>query len=241
MFSMVNHSAYNRLMRQILDRFILAFPVLFLKQYPYAWIAAVAFWSWPPSFSAVFLAVVATGLLMLRWQSAAWVSNLRREHASNGGKFHIDQSPFPLATSAQKIGLLLLGGAALAWLLQGQLGLGFWQFFILIVGFMLFYQDTRFFGPPATYAVTDEGIGIRFVPGHIDYRLFFPFREISRIERTHYQKDQGWELFARPQEGGEGLSLIPSDPNGFTKRIDKLFIVPGNIDKFLEQLPKRYQ
>ena len=228
-------------MKQALDRFILAFPVLFLKQYPYAWIAAVALWSWPPVFSGMFLLVIAAGLLMLRWQSIAWVSNLRREHASSGGTFYVDQSPFPLGTSARKIGLLLPGGAALAWLLQGQLGLGFWHFFLIIVGFMLFYQDGRFFGPPATYAITDQGIGIRFVPSHIDYRLFFPFREISRIEKTQYQKDQGWELFARPQDGGEGLLLVPSDPNGFTKRLDKLFIVPKNIEEFVVQLPKRYQ
>ena len=228
-------------MRQSLDRFVLAFPVLFLKQYPYAWIAAVVLWAWPPVFSGMFLIVIAVGLLMLIWQSIAWVSNLRREHASSDGSFYVDQSPFSLAASARKIGLLLLGGAALAWLLRNQLGLSFWQFFLMIVGFMLFYQDTRFFGPPATYVITDQGIGIRFVPGHLDYRLFFPFREISRIEKTHYQKDQGWELFARPQDGGEGLLLVPSDPNGFTKRLDKLFIVPKNIDGFLEQLPRRYR
>src|SRR5512135_1264079 len=142
-------------MKQFLDRFILGFPVLFIKQFPYAWIAAVAFWAWPPSFSAVFLAVVVIGLLMLRWQSVAWVSNLRREHATQEGKFYVDESPFPLAASAQKVLLLILGAAVLAWLLsKAQLGLGFWQFFIMIVGFTLLYQDTRFFGPQATYVIT---------------------------------------------------------------------------------------
>src|SRR5512135_300806 len=110
-------------MKQFLDRFILGFPVLFIKQFPYAWIAAIAFWSWPPFFSGIFLAIIVVGLLMLHWQSIAWVSNLRREHASKDGKFYVDQSPFPLAASARKVLLLVLGGAVLAWLLQGQLGL----------------------------------------------------------------------------------------------------------------------
>ncbi len=228
-------------MKQFLDRFILGFPVLFLKQFPYAWIAAVAFWAWPPSFSAVFLAVVVIGLLMLHWQSVAWVSNLRREHASKDGKFYVDRSPFSLATSARKILLLLLGGAVLAWLLlQAQLGLSFWQFFIMIVGFMLLYQDTRFFGMPTTYVITDQGIGIRFVPGHLDYRLFFPFNEISRLEKCKYQKDKGWDLLARYPDDQEGLLMIPRNPDGFTRRIGTVFIVPSDREKFLEQLPPRY-
>src|SRR5512143_1122045 len=132
-------------MRQFLDGFILGFPVLFIKQFPYAWIAALVFWSWPPFFSMVFLAVVVVGLLMLRWQSIAWLSKLRREHASQDGKFYVDESPFVPMTSVQKIALLLIGGAVIAWLLRGQLGLGFWQFFIMIVGFTLLYQDARFF------------------------------------------------------------------------------------------------
>ncbi|HSB02528.1 MAG TPA: hypothetical protein VLE49_17880, partial [Anaerolineales bacterium] len=131
--------------------------------------------------------------------------------------------------------------AVIAWLLKGQLGLSFWRFFLMIVGFTLFYQDTRFFGAPATYAITDQGIGIRFVPGHLDYRLFFPFHEISRLEKTQYQKDKNWALFARTQDTRDGLLMIPRDPNGFTKRIEKLFIAPKDIEKFLEQVPQRYQ
>ena len=224
-------------MKQFLDRFILGFPVLFLKQYPYAWIAVIAFWAWPPFFSAIFLAVVVVGLLMLRWQSIAWVSNIQREHATPGGKFYVDQSPFSLATSARKVLILLLGAALLAWLLNGQFGLSLWKIFLMIVGFTLFYQDTRFFGAPTTYVITNEGVGIRFVPGHLDYRLFFPFREISRVQKSEYQKDKGWDFFARAPDMKEGLLMIPRDPNGFTRRIDKLFIVPKDPEKLLEQLP----
>ncbi len=228
-------------MRQILDRFILAIPVLFIKQFPYAWIAAVALWAWPPAFSAIFLAVIVVGLLMLRWQSIAWISNMQREHATKGGKFHVDQSPFSLKTSAQKVLFLLIGAGVLGWLLNGQFGLSFWKIFVLIAGFTLLYQDTRFFGPPATYAITDQGIGIRFVSGHLDYRLFIPFKEISRVEKSVYQKDKRWEFFARTQDTQEGLLLLPKDPNGFTRRIEKLFIVPTDRESFLEQLPQGYK
>jgi hypothetical protein len=228
-------------MKSFLDRFILGFPVLFLKQYPYAWIAVIVLWSWPPVFSGIFLAVVVIGLLMLRWQSIAWVSNLRREHGSSDGNFYVDESPISPAVSARKLLFLLVGAGVLAWLLQGQLGLSFWQFYLIIVGFMLFYQDTRFFGTPATYVVTDQGIAIRFVPGHLDYRLFFPYHEISRVEKMQYQQDKNWELFARSRDSQNGLLMIPRDPNGFTKRIEKVFIVPKDIDKFLEQLPQRVQ
>jgi hypothetical protein len=224
-------------MKHFLDHFILGFPVLFIKQFPYAWIAVVVFWAWPPSFSVVFLAVIAIGLFMLRWQSIAWVSNLRREHASKDGKFYVDESPFPLAASAQKVLLLFLGGAVVAWLLNGRLELNFWQYFIMIVGFMLLYQDTLFFGPPATYVITDQGVGIRFVRGHLDYRLFFPFREVSRVQKSEYKKDDDWDLLARTQDTKEGLLMLPRDPNGFSRRIGKLFIVPKNIDEFLNQLP----
>src|SRR5262245_3244965 len=170
-------------MRQTLDRFILSIPVLFLKQYPYAWIAVVALWPRSPSIAAVFLAVVVIGILSLRWQAAAWISWMRSEHASNNGKFYLDQPPIPWRMAVRKIALLVAGSAVVALLLKGQLGLTFWQFFFMIVGFALFYQDNRFFGAEVTYLITASGIGIRFVPGHLEYRLFLAFGEISRIER----------------------------------------------------------
>jgi hypothetical protein len=228
-------------MRQALDHFILAIPVLFIKQFPYAWIAAIVLWSWPPYFSGIFLAVIVVGLLLLRWQSAAWISHMRREHVGKDGKFYVDESPFSLAMSARRVLLLLAGAAALAWLLAGQFGLSLGKFFLLIVGFTLLYQDTRFFGASAKYVITAEGVGIRFVPSHLDYRLFFPFREISRIQKSEYQNEKGWEFFARSQDQKEGLLLLPKDPNGFTRRIDKVFIVPGDREKFLGQLPQGYK
>jgi len=224
-------------MKPLLDRFILGFPVLFLKQYPYAWIAIVALWPRSPSLASLFLGIVVLGLLSLRWQTAAWISNIRREHAGKDGKFYVDQPPITWQNAVRNLAFLIAGSVLGAYVLRGQFGLSFWQILIMLVGFSVFYQDTRFFGAAVTYIITASGIAIRFVPGHIDYRLFLPFREISRIEKNTYQKDKNWDLFARARDTKEGLLMIPKNPNGFTKRVDKLFIAPQDREKFLEQLP----
>ena len=225
------------LMQQTLDRFILGLPVLFLKQYPYAWIAFVAFWPRSPSAALVFLAVVVIGILSLRWQAVAWLSQMRAEYAGQAGKFYVDRPPIPWAMAARKTGLLLAGAVLLAYLLQGEFGLNFWQFFFMIVGFVLLYQDNRFFGAELIYLVTASGIGIRFVPGHLEYRLFLAYREISSIERTKYRESAEISLMAPGREEVEGLLLTPKDPRGFTKRINRLFIAPKNTENFVEQLP----
>ena len=236
-YQLRSSSIYNGRMREGLDHFILAIPVLFIKQFPYAWIAAITFWSWPPTFSVVFLVIILIGLLALRWQSRAWISNLQREHAFKDGKFYVDQPPVSWMDSARKILILMAGAAFLAWLLNGQFGLSFWQIFLIIVGFTILYRDTQFFGASTTYVITDQGIGIHFDPGHIDYRLFLGFKEISRIEKSKYQKDNNWDAFVRHRNTQAGLLMISKNPNGFTKRIEKLFIAPNDMEKFLEQLP----
>jgi len=229
-------------MKEFLDRFILGIPILFIKQYPYAWIAAVTLWKEPPFlFPGIFISIVVIGMLLLRWQSAAWISDMRRQFAPNDGKFHIDQPPVPYQKAARNIEFLVAGAALTAFLLKGQFGLNFWQIFIIITGFTIFYRDTQFFGAATTYIITATGIGIHFIPGHLDYRVFFMFKEISRIEKGQFQKDKGWDYFARTRDGKDGLLLIPKDPKGLTKRIERLFIVPKDIEKFLEQLPHGYR
>jgi hypothetical protein len=39
----------------------------------------------------------------------------------------------------------------------------------------------------------------------------------------------------------DGLLLVPKNPNGFTKRMEKLFIAPEDIEKFQEYLPYGYK
>jgi len=229
-------------MNPTLDRFILNIPRLFLKQYPYAWFPLVILWTWPPTISLIFLAVIVIGLLSLRWQYVAWIAHMRDEHAGKDGKFHMDAPAVPWGRAVQNIAILLAGGWLVASFLKGPLGLAFWQLFFIFVGFTLTYQDFRFFGFPTVYIITATGIAVYFAPGHLDYRLFFTFKEIARIERTHFQKDKNWDFFARTRNvGADGLLLIPKDVKGLTKRIEKLFIAPGNIDKFVEQLPFGYK
>lgn len=228
---------YNQVMKPFLDRFILGFPVLFLKQYPYAWIAAVALWPRAPSVAGLFLVIIIAGILSLRWQSAAWISHIKREYAGADGKFYVDQPPVDWPTALRNIAVLTMGSLLIAFLLNGQFGLSFWQIAIMVIGFTIFYQDARFFGAAVTYIITATGIAIRFVPGHLDYRLFLSFREISRIEPAEYQKDQGWDFFARSRNTTEGLLMTPKSPTGFTRRIDKLFIAPQDRERFLAELP----
>jgi hypothetical protein len=227
-------------MKPLLDRFILAFPVIFLKQYPYAWIALVAVWPKSPPVASLFTLILVAGFLALRWQSAAWVSHMRRQYAGKDGKFYVDQPPVTWQKAARNIAILIAWSLLGAFVLKGHFGLSFWQILIMLVGFTIFYQDTRFFGAAVTYIITASGIAIRFVPGHIDYRLFLSFKEISRIEKSIYQNDQNWDLFARLRETKEGLLMTPKSPNGFTRRIEKLFIAPRDREKFLEQLPHGY-
>jgi len=229
-------------MKPLFDRFILGFPVLFLKQYPYAWIAIVALWPRSPFLASLFLGVVVLGLLSLRWQTTAWISHIRRERAGTDGKFYVDQPPVAWQSATRNITALIVGSILGAYVLKGQFGLSFWQLLVMLAGFSIFYQDTRFFGAAVTYIITAIGIAIRFVPGHIDYRLFLPFREISRIEKTAFQPDRNWDLFARIRhtKEGEGLLMTPKNPNGFTRRIEKLFIAPQDRERFLAELPHGY-
>lgn len=227
-------------MREFLERLILGFPVLFLKQYPYAWIAAVALWPKSPPFASLFLLFIVLGPLALRWQTVAWISHVRRRYAGKNGKFHVDQPPVAWQRALRNIAFLTAGGILVAFWLQGQFGLSFWQLLIMLVGFTILHEDTLYFGAVVTYIITASGIAIRFVPGHIDYQLFLPFREISRIEQTAYQKDKNWDLFARARDTKEGLLMTPKSPKGFTRRIEKLFIAPQDRERFLAELPHGY-
>jgi hypothetical protein len=225
-------------MRKILDRFILGIPRLYIKQFPYAWIFLVALWHWPPGLVWIFLLIIVLGLLLTAWQQAAWVASLRDAYAPHGEKFYVDRPPVAVGRAARNILILLVAAVAVAFFVNGQIGLTVIQTFLLVVGFSLLYRNSLFFGAPTTYVITASGLGIYFAPTNPDYRLFLKFDEIARIERCAFQKDQGWDCFARTR-AADGLLLLPKDPNGLTKRIEKLFIVPTDIEKFRAQLPAR--
>jgi hypothetical protein len=226
-------------MKSFLDRFILGIPRLYIKQFPYAWIVFIALWTWPPNLSLIFLLIILVGLLMVRWQHSAWISTMRNKYAPNDGKFYIDHPPVPIQRTVRNILILLVAAGAVSFFLNSQVGLVPWQVFVIIVGFSLLYRNSLFFGAPTTYIITASGIAIYFAPTNLDYRLFLKFDEISRIERCGYQKDKGWDCFARIR-ANDGLLLIPKNPDGLTKRIERLFIAPSDIEKFQKQLPYGY-
>lgn len=227
-------------MKLFLDRFILGIPRLYIKQFPYAWIVFIGLWAWPPSaIIFVFLFIILLGLLMVQWHHSAWLSTMQNEYSPGGGKFYVDRPPIPILRAVKNICILLAAAGVVAFFLNRQIGLEPWQMFVIIVGFSLLYRNTMFFGAPTTYVVTASGIAVYFAPTNLDYRLFLKFGEISHIERCGYEKDKGWDCFARVR-ANDGLLLIPKNPNGFTKRLDKLFIVPRDIEKFQKQLPYGY-
>jgi hypothetical protein len=169
------------------------------------------------------------------------MSTLRSEYAPNGGKFYIDCPPVPIQRAVQNIAILLVAAGLVSYFLGKQVRLPALQLFILIVGFSLLYRNYLFFGAPTTYIITASGIAVYFAPGHLDYRPFLKFDEISRIDRSQFKKDQNWDCFARVPYGKDGLLLTSKNPKGFTKRMEKLFIIPKDIDKFQEQLPFGYK
>lgn len=220
-----------------LDRFILGIPRLYIKQFPYAWIVFIALWAWTPGLQLIFLFIILLGYFLLAWQYRAWMRSMRGKHAPEKGKFYVDRPAVPLERSVRNIAILAAVGGAASYFLQGQFGLTFWQLFLIIVGFTLMYRNALFFGASVTYFISATGIGIFHAPGHLDYRLFFEFNEISRIERCAYKDDLSWVNFSRIPNPKEGLLLTPKNPNGFSKRMRKIFIAPMDIEKFREQLP----
>ena len=227
-------------MKRSLDKFILYMPVLFIKQYPYAWIAAVVLWTWPPNLSGIFFLIVVIGIFSLRWRAAAWISELRRQHAPRNETFHIDRLPVPLERAVRNFALLLAGGGMAAWLIDGQFGLTYWQSFFLFVGFAFFYTDTRFFGAATIYVVTAGGIAIYFVPGHIDYRIFIRFNEMGQVLRMDHieERSKTWSVLSRVRAARSGVLLVPRYSKGFTRVLNgEVLLTPTNVDEFLKHVP----
>jgi hypothetical protein len=227
-------------MKHFLDKFILYIPTLFIKQYPYAWIASIVLWTWPVNISAIFFLIVATGIFFLRWREAAWISEMRRQHAPKNETFYIDRIPVHIADAVRNIAVLLAGGGLLAWFLGGLFNLTFWQTFIMLVGFFLFYVDTRFFGAVTIYIVTGGGIAIYYIPGHTDYRIFLRFNEMGQIVRMDRieTRPESWSVFSRTRAATSGLLLVPRYAKGFTRMLDgEILLTPTNTDEFLNHIP----
>ena len=133
----------------------------------------------------------------------------------------------------------MAGSALVGWVLNGRIGISGLQWFLLLAGFMLLYKDALLFGAGATYIITDQGIGIRLVPGHVDYRLFFKFHEIWQAVRTKVPEriPLRWDVLTPQKHPKEGVLLKSARREGFSKMIQsELLVVPTDRESFLEQL-----
>lgn len=227
-------------MKQTLDRFILSIPTLFIKQYPYAWIVAIALWSWPLNISAALFLIVALGMVFLRWREAAWIAEMRRQHAPRNETFYVDRLPVPAPRAVRNIAISTAVSAATAWTLGGRLNLTQWQTFIIIFGFGLFYLDTRFFGAVTIYIVTGSGIATYYIPGHTDFRIFIRFKEmdgVARLERIE-KLPESWTIISRERTSTSGVLLRPRDARGFSRFLDgEVLLTPSHMDEFLRLVP----
>ena len=226
---------------KFLERFILGVPYLFLKKIPYAWLGVVFFWGQPLTLSGILMAIVLLGLLMMAWQEQAWEARITREFQSGPAKPIIDHPSAPRMFQLRNLLLVLVGSAGVGWLLNGRLNMSGLQWFLILAGFMLLYKDGLLFGAAVTYIITDQGIGIRFVPGHVDYRLFFKFREIRQVIRTKVpaKLPLHWDALTPRKQMKEGLLVYAARMRGFSKQFQgELLLAPTDLEGFLDHLPR---
>jgi hypothetical protein len=224
------------------EKFILNVPYLFLKKIPYAWVGVAAFWSWPPVASGILTGFVLLGLGMMLWQNRAWENYVGREYGNGEARPWVDHPHASRIYQVRNLLLVLAGSALLGWLLRGRFGLGEVQWAALLAGVMLLYKDAFLFGASVTYMVTDQGVGIRYVPGHVDYRLFFRFHEIRRAVKMKMPErfPRRWEMLVPMKYPKEGVLLYAVHPEGFSKQIrNEIFLAPTDIDGFLDALGNR--
>jgi hypothetical protein len=222
-----------------LEKFLLEIPYLFLKKIPYAWVGVAAFWTWPPLASGLLMLLVLVGLVMMIAQNRAWENKIRREYHSSPSEPYIDHPHAPRITQVRNLLIVLAASALLGWLLQGRFGLSGPQWGLLLAGVMLLYKDAYLFGASTTYMITDQGLGIRYVPGHVDYRIFFRFHEIRRAEhmQTPERIPRRWDVLVPKRYPKEGLLLHAVQPEGFSKQIQsEVFLAPTDIEKFMQLL-----
>lgn len=223
---------------KFLENLVLDTPYLFLKKIPYAWIAVVAFWKLPPAVPALFLAIIAVGLGMMILQQRYWEAKVLRENQFEGPAYRV-QPRMPVWMQVRNLALVLAGSALLGWLLNGRLGLTGLQWALLAAGFMLLYRDAVVFGASAVYLVTQRGIGVRFVPGHVDYRLFFPYNEIDSISLVN-EGDKlpvNLDVLSPVRGRSTGVLLRAKRMDGFSSRMGHVLLTPDDPQEFLRHVP----
>ncbi len=223
---------------KFLERVVLDTPYLFLKKIPYAWIPVVALWTWPPVISGLFLGIILLGLAAMVLQQRFWEAKVLRESMSEEPAYRAHPH-MPWWMRLRNLALVLAGSAVIGFLLGGRLSLSGMQWFLLVAGFMFLYKDALLFGASAVYLVTRRGIGVRWVPGHVDYRLFFPYNEINSITRVRAgdKLPEKLDVLSPVRGQKEGVLLMAKRMDGFSSQIGHVLLTPDDPDEFLQQVP----
>lgn len=224
---------------KILDKIVLGIPHRLLKTTLYAWLGILFIWIWPPVIIGILMGIVLLGLGLMAWQKRAWEASLRQEFHSGVAKPFVDHPHITRKAQIRNL-LIVLALAGLAgWLLNGLLSLNGLLWFLLFAGFTLLSRNTVLFGAGLTYIITDQGIGIRYVPGQAEHRLFFRFNEIWRAARVKVpgKIPSTWDVLTPQLHPQEGVLLSAVRREGFSKQVrSEVLLGPTDIEGFLGQL-----
>ena len=224
---------------QRLNDFILAIPFLFLMKVPYLWLPAVMFYSWPPVVSAILCVLILLGLLAMNWQNSAWIEKAQRELARDPNAVYVEFVRPPLIFVARNALFVLALSAACGWVLNGFFGFPGLQWGIFSLGFIAMYKKALFFGRRTTYILTDRGLGIRYVPQHIDYRLLIRFNEIRSVQKIKVpaKRPIRWSTFAATGQVKEALLLTPKNVHGFSPQFAEILLASDDLDNLIQKFP----
>lgn len=220
------------------ENLILETPYLFLKKIPYAWFFAVIFVTWAPLVAGILVLLVALGLLFMVLQQRFWEAKIQREFQKEGTAYRV-QPRMPLRLQVRNVALVLAGSLVLAFLLNGRLNMTGLQWFLMSSGLMFLYRDALIFGATAVYLVTPRGIGARYIPGHVDYRLFFRYTEINYVTRIRAGDKLPTNLSVLSPVRGrkEGILLVAKLMDGFSNQLGQILLTPDDPEAFLAQIP----
>jgi hypothetical protein len=226
-----------------IENFVLGIPYLFLMKVPYAWIFAVALWTWPPVVAGVLAAIIVLGLLLMALQKRFWAAKVLREYHSGGAAYMV-QPRLPVLTQLRNVLVVLAGSALVAWVLvyainATWLRLSWLQWFLLAAGFAFLYRGYVVFGPSTLYLVTSQGVGVYITPGHVDYRLFFGYDEmdcIMHIEQAA-QLPANHDVLGPERHKKEGVLLKAKRYEGFSSEFGHILLTPPRPEEFLSRVP----
>lgn len=221
-----------------LENFVLDIPYLFLKKIPYSWFFAIIFLTWAPALSALLVLIIALGLWLMALQQRFWEAKIQREFQKEGTPYRV-QPRMPIRTQLQNAAWVLAGSLFVSFMLHDRLNMTGVQWFLLTSGFMFLYRDAMLFGATAVYLVTPRGIGARYIPGHVDYRLFIRYTEINYVTRVRAgdKLPTNTSVLSPVRGRKEGILLVSKLMDGFSNQLGQILLTPDDPEAFLAQIP----